>query len=242
MESLQSEAQNHNNAKAKRLGIKDYVTYLLALVLNGLLIFISAGRVDWLEGWLWIGLLSLYLGITTLWGAHKDPDLVLERSLHGQSKGMLWDRVVVSIHKVLFLFIYVVAGLDAGRFGWSHISWTIKGIAIFVLLAGFGITIWAMLANPFLSAVVRIQTDRGHYVVTGGPYQYVRHPMYVGVLLLQVSAPLILGSIWALIPAGLDALLFIIRTALEDKALQAELQGYREYTQRVRYRLIPGIW
>jgi protein-S-isoprenylcysteine O-methyltransferase Ste14 len=242
MENGQSELQHQSNTEVQRLGIKDYVTYLLAMVVNGLLIFIPAGRIGWLEGWIWIGLLSFYIGITTLYGAHKDPELVLERSLSGKRKGVLWDRIIVNVHNVLFLGIYVVAGLDAGRFGWSQVSWTVKGFAIFVLLIGIGINIWAMLTNPFLSAVVRIQNDRGHYVVTSGPYQYVRHPMYVGVLLIQISAPLILGSLWALIPAGLDALLFIIRTSLEDSTLQAELQGYQAYTQQVRYRLFPGIW
>ena len=239
MKELQTKS---HNPKAQTIGFKTYAGYLLAMVVNGLIIFITAGRIDWLEGWLWLILLSLYIGITTLFGAHKDPELVLERSLSGKRKGLLWDRIIVNIHNVLFLGLYVVAGLDAGRFGWSQVSWTVKGFAIFVLLIGIGINIWAMLTNPFLSAVVRIQSDRGHYVVTSGPYQYVRHPMYVGVLLIQISAPLILGSLWALIPAGLDILLLIIRTSLEDSTLQAELQGYQAYTQQVRYRLFPGIW
>ena len=241
MENIQSVSPNQKS-KDNRLEIRDYAAYLMVLVMNGLLLFIPAGRIDWLEGWIWMGLRTLYLAVTTLWAARNDPALLKERSLSGQSKGVRWDKVVANINVLLFFSIFVIAGLDAVRFGWSHISWTVKGIAIFVLLVGFGITIWAMTANPFLSAIVRIQTDRGHHVVMSGPYQYVRHPMYVGVLLLQISAPFILGSLWALIPAGLDVLLFIIRTALEDKTLQAELQGYREYTQMVKYRLIPGIW
>jgi protein-S-isoprenylcysteine O-methyltransferase Ste14 len=101
---------------------------------------------------------------------------------------------------------------------------------------------WSMAANAFFAQTVRIQEDRGHTVATGGPYRYVRHPGYVGGILFQVATPLILGSVWALIPAGLTVCLTIIRTALEDRTLLEELDGYKEYAGRVRYRLLPGVW
>ena len=99
-----------------------------------------------------------------------------------------------------------------------------------------------MAANAFFSAVVRIQDDRGHAVASGGPYRFVRHPGYSGSLAFELATPIMLGSLWALIPSGLNALLIVVRTALEDRTLNEELDGYREYAGQVRYRLLPGVW
>jgi protein-S-isoprenylcysteine O-methyltransferase Ste14 len=107
---------------------------------------------------------------------------------------------------------------------------------------GMVLVYWAMLANPFLAQVVRIQSERGHQTVSSGPYRYVRHPMYVGILVSYGSTPLLLGSWLALVPFAIMGALLVLRTALEDKTLQAELDGYKEYAQRVRYRLLPGVW
>ena len=109
-------------------------------------------------------------------------------------------------------------------------------------IPGSAVAFWAMRENAFLSDVVRIQEDRGHTVCTTGPYRYVRHPMYVGVILIMICFPFSLGSLYTLIPAFIIVILFFIRTALEDKTLLEELPGYKEYAQRVRHRLIPGIW
>jgi len=127
--------------------------------------------------------------------------------------------------------------------GWSGtFSPVVQIVALLVMIGGIALSDWAMAANKFFSGVIRIQEDRGHTVETGGPYRFVRHPGYVGGILHHVAAPLMLGSWWALIPGGIGALLFVIRTALEDKTLQDELPGYVEYTQRTRYRLVPWIW
>jgi len=109
-------------------------------------------------------------------------------------------------------------------------------------MLGIVVLVWAMAANKFFSATVRIQEERGHTVATGGPYRYVRHPGYVGWLMLTLATPVVLGSRWALVPAGITVILTILRTALEDRTLHSELEGYREYAERVRYRLLPGIW
>ena len=101
---------------------------------------------------------------------------------------------------------------------------------------------WDTASNAYFSQIVRIQTDRGHKVATGGPYQYVRHPAYVGTILYELAVPVLLASWWALIPGGLNAILLVLRTALEDRTLQAELTGYADYARQVRYRLLPGIW
>ena len=115
-------------------------------------------------------------------------------------------------------------------------------MALIVFVLGMGLFDWAMLSNRFFSGTVRIQEDRGHTVVADGPYRVVRHPGYVGMIVMFVLPPLVLGSLWALIPAGLAALATVIRTALEDKTLQVELPGYAEYAQRTRYRLLPRVW
>jgi protein-S-isoprenylcysteine O-methyltransferase Ste14 len=107
---------------------------------------------------------------------------------------------------------------------------------------GWALFMWAMGANAFFSEAVRIQEERGHTVVTDGPYRYVRHPGYVGAILALFATPLLLGSLWALIPAGLATIGYVVRTALEDKTLQEELDGYTEYAQQTRYRLLPGVW
>jgi protein-S-isoprenylcysteine O-methyltransferase Ste14 len=140
------------------------------------------------------------------------------------------------------LLIWIVAGLDE-RYGWSpQISLWLQVVAIIVAVLGSALATWAMLSNTFFSGTVRIQKERGHTVASGGPYRYVRHPGYVAGILFDVATPLILGSLWALVPAGLTVCAFVVRTALEDRTLQEELAGYREYAQQVRYRLLPGVW
>jgi protein-S-isoprenylcysteine O-methyltransferase Ste14 len=138
--------------------------------------------------------------------------------------------------------VWIVAGLNV-RFGWPPpvpIGWQVLGAILFVLSTLFGT--WAMLENRFFSAVVRIQTDRGHTVVTTGPYHFVRHPGYAAGIFGYLAMPLLLNSLWAFIPALLTIVLIIVRTKLEDETLQAELPGYVEYTQHTRYRLLPGVW
>ncbi len=137
---------------------------------------------------------------------------------------------------------WIVAGLNE-RFGWApEVGLNLQIGAAIITAVGYGIVVWAMAANAFFSPVVRIQSERGHQVASGGPYRFVRHPGYVGAMLFTVALPLMLGSWWALIPGSIGAVLYVIRTALEDRTLQEELEGYRAYTQTVKYRLCPGVW
>jgi protein-S-isoprenylcysteine O-methyltransferase Ste14 len=136
----------------------------------------------------------------------------------------------------------VVAGLDF-RLDWSpQIPSAIQIGAVILAALGSLLTIWAMASNQHFYGVVRINREEGHDVATTGPYRIVRHPGYVGAILFQLATPLILGSLWALIPAVLAVSATIVRTALEDRTLQAELDGYREYAQETRSRLVPGVW
>jgi protein-S-isoprenylcysteine O-methyltransferase Ste14 len=153
-----------------------------------------------------------------------------------------WDKVLMPLNIIAPTVMLFVAGLDK-RFEWSPNLPLMLLITAFVITAlGYSLSTWATLVNRFFSAFVRIQRDREHTVVTSGPYRLIRHPGYAGALFTSLAIPLLLGSLWALIPAALVVCLLILRTALEDRTLQEKLDGYREYAGWVRYRLLPGVW
>jgi len=224
-----------------RMLLKRTVAVFAVILVMDLLLFVPAGRLDWPEGWI----LSLLYGVCLLgyavWGTLKTPELLKERSQVAENV-KVWDKVIVAIYTVLLLITFVVAGLDVGRVRWSQMDlpWQVFGLVGMVLSGG--LIFWTILTNAYLGRMVRIQEDRGHQVVTSGPYRYVRHPMYVGIILLFPCMSLFLGSWWGLAPASLIAVLMVMRTALEDRTLQAELPGYAEYAERVRFRLLPGVW
>jgi protein-S-isoprenylcysteine O-methyltransferase Ste14 len=208
-------------------------------VIFGLALFATSDDWRWGMAWLYLAIYILNQIILTV---ILPPDLLAERSKPQEgSKG--WDIVLASVAALLApIAVYIVAGFDRGR-GWSGTySPVVQIVALVVMVGGIALSDWAMAANKFFSGVIRIQEDRGHSVQTGGPYRFVRHPGYVGGILHHVAAPLMLGSWWALIPGGIGALLFVIRTALEDKTLEDELPGYTEYVQQTRFRLLPGVW
>jgi protein-S-isoprenylcysteine O-methyltransferase Ste14 len=220
--------------------LKRVVAVFAVILVMDLLLFIPAGRLDWAAAWVLSVLYGVFLLAYAVWGTLKAPDLLKERSQVAENV-KVWDKVIMAIYTVLLLATLVLAGLDAGRVRWSQmaVGWQVLGLLGIILSAC--VIFWTILTNAYLGRMVRIQEDRGHQVVTGGPYRWVRHPMYVGIIVLFPCMTLFLGSWWALVPAGLIALLMVIRTALEDRTLQAELPGYAEYAQRVRYRLLPGV-
>jgi protein-S-isoprenylcysteine O-methyltransferase Ste14 len=139
-------------------------------------------------------------------------------------------------------FIPLVAGFDA-RFGWSpDFQPLVKTLALALILGGYVLGSYALIENRFFSGMVRIQSERGHRVISSGPYRWMRHPGYAGALLAYLGTPLFLDSLWAFLPVAIITILLFARTSLEDRTLQDELEGYREYARRVRYRLIPGVW
>jgi protein-S-isoprenylcysteine O-methyltransferase Ste14 len=204
-------------------------------------IFAPAGTLRWTEAWLFIILYAAAVTAAVIWMKKKAPGLFEERTKRKKNVKS-WDKILMAAYSIFLLVILILPGLDAVRFGWSKVAFFVKLLAFIGFLPGTAIAFWAMRENAFLSDVVRIQEDRGHTVCTTGPYKYVRHPMYVGVIWIMLCFPFSLGSLYTLIPAVIIAILFVIRTALEDKTLQEELPGYKEYAQKVRYRLIPGIW
>jgi protein-S-isoprenylcysteine O-methyltransferase Ste14 len=213
----------------------------MGVVMLALLLFLTAGKLNWLAGWAMVIVIAGWVIATAIVVIPHRPELLAERT--GPKKGAkTWDTVLLSLYGVAMMILWIVAGWDV-RYSWSSGIGPVAQIAaMLIVVAGHALVVWATSVNAFFSQVVRIQTERGHTVVSDGPYQLVRHPAYSGAILLVLGAPIMLGSWWALIPGVICAVLMIVRTALEDKTLQAELPGYQEYTQRTRYHLLPGVW
>jgi protein-S-isoprenylcysteine O-methyltransferase Ste14 len=204
-------------------------------------LFVIAGRLDYWQGWLFGGITLGFFLLTIVLLRHN-PELALERQRPGSGMKS-WDKAYLAISTLMGFIALVLAGLDAGRYGWSGPlpAW-LYGLSIGLYAAGQAVFIWAKVANRFFSSVVRIQTERGHIVCKQGPYRFVRHPGYVGGILYGITTPLLLGSYWAVIPQAMAVLTLLVRTELEDCLLQRELPGYRDYAGKVRFRLIPGVW
>lgn len=210
--------------------------FILALAA---IFFLCAGRLNLVMAWVYITMVLVNTSITSL---IMNPELIAERSGIGKD-AKKWDIIpALLIGRIGPLVILIVAGLDV-RFRWSQqIPLALQIVALGIATLGLLVTDWAVVSNKFFSGVVRIQKERGHIVVTRGPYRYVRHPGYVGAILHNIATPVILSSLWGLLPAGLVVCVTIIRTALEDRTLQEELDGYKAYAKRVPYRLLPSIW
>ena len=215
-----------------------WISSIVGIVILAATLFIPAGRLDWTMGWALVVIMTIWVVAT---GLASSPELLAERA--ERRKGTkTWDMVVLGFAGLAIVVRPIVAGLDV-RYSWTEaMPLTLQIIALLVVALGYALGVWAMAANKYFSKVVRIQDDRGHTVATDGPYRFVRHPGYVGTILVELATPIMLGSWWAIIPGVLAALLFILRTALEDRTLQKELPGYGEYAQQTRYRLLPGIW
>ena len=210
------------------------------LAIIAVLLFGSAGRLDWLMGWAYLAILTASSIIIIVLG---DREMLLVRA--GREKGTTkWDPIIAGLAFLLFWpGANVVAALDYGRFHWSPtIPLPVQLIALIPVAFGLAFAAWAMVVNKFFAKCVAIQTERDHVVITTGPYAYVRHPGYAGSFIAYITLPIALGSLWALLPAAAGLSLWVVRTFLEDKTLQKDLEGYTEYAQQVPWRLIPYIW
>jgi protein-S-isoprenylcysteine O-methyltransferase Ste14 len=198
---------------------------------------------EWWEAWVYAVVGILGFAISRVLAARRHPDLLAERARFMQHENVeSWDRLLAPLVGLGGGFIPLVAGLDALFDGSPTFSLPVRILALVIILAGYALGSYALIENRFFSGMVRIQSDRGHQVVSGGPYRWIRHPGYAGALLAYLATPLFLNSPWAFLPAALLAIVLVIRTRLEDVTLQDRLDNYREYAKRVRYRLLPGVW
>ncbi len=222
------------------LWVRLTITYLFI----PLILLICGWDLGWWQAWLF-GLLIVVAGIAgRLWAERRHPGLMDERANSEKAPDAKpWDKILAPLMAVSISFpIVIVAGLDH-HFRWSHDFPLWLNILGFILIAtGYAFAAWALAENRFFSGVVRIQVERGHGVCDSGPYRIVRHPGYAGNILPLPGIVLALGSVWTIIPAVVALIIVVTRTSLEDRTLQAELPGYHDYAQRVRYRLIPWLY
>ncbi len=219
------------------------ISFLFVLVVIPFLPLLISRRWSWWEAWVYAIGNILGFAASRVLAARQHPDLLVERSRFLQNADAKpWDRLLSPLVGVGSGLVPLAAGLDE-LLGWSPaFGMPEKIISLALILAGYVLASYALIENRFFSGMVRIQTERGHKVVSSGPYRWMRHPGYAGGALSFLATPFFLNSSWALIPAVLITIIVVIRTYLEDRTLQAELEGYGDYASRVRFRLIPGIW
>ncbi len=229
--------------QTKLMTPKTIVRLVIILLVVPLAPMIISGAWDWWEAWAYAIINILGFIVSRVLAARRNPDIIAERARSMEMQDAKpWDKILSPMLAFGALIILIVAGADKG-FGWSTpFSLNARLVSLTVIVLGYVFGSWALVENKFFSGVVRIQTDRGHHVVTTGPYRIVRHPGYAGALWTYLAMPILFDSLWAFIPAVLLLGVLVLRTSLEDRTLQAELPGYKEFTQKTRYRLFPGIW
>lgn len=228
----------------KHVGLRMVLSFLLVASLPALILFISSGQLDWWEAWAMVGVMAVTTGVSRALIMKKQPDLVAERAAWTKASGAkAWDLKLMPFVAIYGpLLFWLGAGLDKRWNATPVLPFWLEGLALVIILAGYGFSTWAFLENRFFAAVVRIQTDRGQVVVQSGPYHFVRHPGYAGAVLGYMLTPVALGALWAYVPGLLLIGAVVLRTALEDRTLLAELPGYQEYAQKTKWRLLPGVW
>ena len=229
--------------EARNAAIKQTMLSTAMLAIMMAVFYASAGRTDIPRSWFLFCVAFVYFVASNLALYRYNPGLLIQRLKLSRKGSKTWDEVLMRVSNLTALLLMpAVAGLDVGRYGWSSLGLPYAVVGVVSLVVSSVIVNWAMIENPYFEPTVRIQNDRGHQVVTTGPYAIVRHPGYLSGILWIASIPLILGSLYAFLPFALYTVLMSLRTDLEDKTLQKELPGYAEYSERVRYRLFPGIW
>ncbi|SHH67312.1 methyltransferase family protein [Bradyrhizobium erythrophlei] len=215
---------------------------LIWVVALGALLFVSAGTLHWPAAWVFLAT-SAVIGIGFGWWLAKtDPALLAERMRPMMQKNQpAADKKFMLVFGVIALIWFLAIGFDK-RMHASDIPVALQALGLAMLLLTTGFIMWVMRENSYAAPVVKVQTERGHRVVSTGPYAWVRHPMYSGTILFFVGVPLLLGSWWGVALSPLFVLLFAVRSGIEERALIAGLPGYADYTRRVRYRLVPGLW
>ncbi len=239
------EKTNPHRVVSRRLHLSPIIKRILQLLslvaVQTLLLFWSAGSFTWSAGWWYIGLYFAMLVAASVIMIPNRSEVIAERS-KGNAGGKRWDLLITRLMAIPSLGLLIVAGLDE-RLGWtSPLPVWLRAFGGSLFLGGYAVVLWAMYSNQYFSQVVRIQTDRGHVAVAEGPYRFIRHPGYFGMLVSFFGIIFLLDSLFGLACFALYAVLIILRTSLEDRTLREELQGYFEYSRRIKYRLVPGLW
>lgn len=234
---------NDNNQQLNEF--KLWVNSVVRTALFAVALMWPAGSIVWIEAWIIVGLWAVFGFAMTLYLVHRDPELLAERLklVPIQKEQKFWDKLLMLLFFVAGIGLYIVPGFDVVRYGWSEpLPIWLEATAMLVHIPCFLFLAWVMRENTFLSQVVKIDEQRGHTVITTGPYALVRHPMYTVTIVLLFAVPLALGSRYSLFLALFLSVLLIVRTNFEDKTLHEELEGYPEYAKKTRYRLLPGVW
>jgi protein-S-isoprenylcysteine O-methyltransferase Ste14 len=237
-------SSNADDPKVEAASPRQWVRLVVVYLLIPLVLLVCGGDLGWWQAWCYSLLIVAAGPGGRIWAERRHPGLMAERqNMEKARSAKAWDKVLAPLMALSLSFpLVIVAGLDH-RFGWSPLFPSGLIVLGFLLLSlGYAFAAWALIENRFFSSVMRIQLDRGHVVCDSGPYRIVRHPGYAGNLLALPGIVLALSSMWTVVPAAVALIITVIRTALEDQALQDELPGYRDYARRVRYRLIPGIY
>jgi protein-S-isoprenylcysteine O-methyltransferase Ste14 len=217
------------------------IRLVFAFAIWGGLLFLSAGTFSWLRGWLHLALwlLTFAVNLAVLLPGNRD---VISARMNAKRSTERADAVILLLFLPVMLAIPVIAGLDAVRWQWSTLPFWAVYLGLAIHGAGDALLLWTMAVNPFLEKTVRVQTERGHHVITTGPYAIVRHPMYLGLVLMFLAIPLMLGSIGTLLPVVAMTVLLMVRTQLEERLLRRDLPGYEVYMEETRWRILPGVW
>ena len=215
---------------------------LIAFVVMSAVFFGSAGTVAWPQAWLYMMIQFSFWAGTALWLKKHNPQLLKDRMVFLKPAAKGWDKTIIKTSTAVFVPYLLLPGLDAVRYQWSSVPLPVSVVAYAGVMVSLLLFFAVLRENAYLSRFVEVQKERGHKVITTGPYRYIRHPMYVAVIVLLYSIPVALGSLWTLIPGLVLTILFIIRTHFEDKTLHDELEGYKAYSTKVKYKLFPGIW
>lgn len=222
-----------------------WLRFLLRMSLFALALMWPAGTWFWWEAWVMVGLWTVFGVWMTHYLLRSDPALLVERLklVPIQKDQKTWDKAIMTLFFIAGIALYVVPGFDVVRYSWSEpLPLWMNTIAIVIHVPCFFLLAWVMRENTYLAQVVKIDDERGHRVISTGPYTYVRHPMYTVAIILLIAFPVALGSRYALLLSAFLTLLLFVRTYLEDRTLHAELDGYAEYANQTPYRLVPGIW
>jgi len=224
--------------KPRRRGLRS----LAWIGLFALLLFVPAGTLRWPGAWVYLAIMA----VVSMWGfswlKRHDPALLAERLRSPIQRGQLpGDKLLMGAFMPLWFGWFVLMGLDR-RFGWSSVSAPMEVLGTVLLCLGIWLSWKVLKENSYAAPVVKVQKERGHKVVTTGPYAYVRHPMYASVILIGAGVPLLLGSWWGLLAVPFFMLVLAFRAVMEERMLTAELEGYVDYAKRVRYRFVPLLW